>query len=204
MKHWEKVLRRRILFDPGAWSVVPEDTRNLDAIVVAHEHQDHYEIDLLKRLLGASSGAQVITNSGVGKHLDDVGIRWQKIEDGQSTRIKGVEIRGEGSEHALIHKEWNAVHNTGYIIADSLFHPGDSFNTVPSPKVEFLALPVSAPWGTIGVTIDFARAVGAKKCFAIHDANLRWPGSAHVIPKELLAKDDIEFFVPEDGREYEL
>jgi len=194
----------RLLIDPGNYSTIPENLEQLDAIIITHEHQDHYTPDILKKLLDSNKDAQVITNSGVGKKLDEVGIAYQVIEDGQGIKIGKVEIEGEGHMHALIHADWPRCQNTGYIIGGKLFHPGDSFDTIPARLVEILALPVSSPWGTLGGAIDFARMIKPKLTFPIHDANLKWPGVIHRLPQELMVKSGIDFKILEEGIEYEL
>lgn len=192
----------RLLMDPGSWSVLPENLGPLDAIIITHEHQDHYTPEILKKLLDQHKDAQIITNSGVGARLSEAGIAYQVIEDGQGIKIGGVVIEGHGSEHALIHADWPRCHNTGYFIAGKLFHPGDSHEIFPQQSVEILALPVAAPWGTIGGATEYAKALKPKKCFPIHDANLKWPGVFHTLPHKLLEQSNIQFMVLDEGKEY--
>ena len=42
----------------------------------------------------------------------------------------------------------------------TLFHPGDSFDTVPD-GIDIIAVPAYGPWAAMKETIDFVRAVGA-------------------------------------------
>ena len=192
----------RILFDPGSYSVIPENLDNIDVILITHEHFDHYTPEILKKLLDKNKDAQVITNSGVGAQLDKAGIAYQVIEDGQGIKIGKVEIEGEGTEHALIHSSRPVCANTGYFIAGKFFHPGDALY-IPSRPVEILALPIVAPWLKICEAIDYALELKPKKCFPIHDANIKIPGMTHKLPKEILGEKGIEFMILENDKEYE-
>ncbi|MFA6006631.1 MAG: MBL fold metallo-hydrolase [Candidatus Paceibacterota bacterium] len=193
----------RLLFDPGNYSTIPENLANIDAIIITHEHQDHYTPEILKKILDTNKDAQVITNSGVGAQLDKAGIAYQIIEDGQGIKIGTVEIEGTGTQHALIYPTLPRTANTGYLVAGKFFHPGDSFETIPARQVEILALPVIAPWCRVAEAVDFAKAIKPKYAFAIHDANLKWPGMAHGLSQQILPKEGIDFRILEDGKEYE-
>jgi len=89
--------------DPGAFSPMAKDVRNISAILVTHEHQDHMHIETLKKVLENNPDAVVITNTAVGKFLDEAGIKYVKIEEGQKYNLNGVNIAGFGNVHAEIY-----------------------------------------------------------------------------------------------------
>ncbi len=192
----------RLLFDPGEYSVFPSNLAELDAVLITHEHKDHYGHDTLVELLKRSPRAQVITNHAVGAKLETFGIPFQVIEDGQGLKIGTVDIEGEGEIHAVLHKEWPRCVNTGYRIGKRLFHPGDSLE-IPKLPVEILALPVAGPWIYIGMAIDYAREIKPKVVFPIHDGILKKVGTTDILPKELLPKSGIEVRILEINQEYE-
>jgi len=64
----------RILFDPGNYSTKQNELRNLDAILVTHEHQDHYDLNNVKAILGNNPNVQIQTNQGVGAALNKDGV----------------------------------------------------------------------------------------------------------------------------------
>ncbi len=171
----------RLLFDPGEYSTLPTNLGELDAVVITHEHSDHYTHEQLVEVLRQSPGAQVITNHEVGAKLHVYGIPFQMIEDGQGMKIGTVSIDGEGELHASLHADWPRCANTGYRIAKRLFHPGDSLE-LPKFPVEILALPVAGPWMYIGMGIEYARAVKPKITFPIHDGGLKKIGSTDRLP----------------------
>jgi L-ascorbate metabolism protein UlaG (beta-lactamase superfamily) len=75
----------------------------------------------------------------------------------------------------VIHDRIPRVGNVGFILREgegpTLFHPGDSYATVPS-GIDLLALPLAAPWARVSMTIDFANALKPPRLFPIHDSTL--------------------------------
>lgn len=56
----------RILTDPGTYSTQQSEVKNIDFVLITHEHSDHFHIDSLKALLKNNPQAKVITNKSVG------------------------------------------------------------------------------------------------------------------------------------------
>ncbi len=195
----------RIMTDPGApsYSGETENERNIAVVLITHEHADHLHIDSLKQILNNNPTAQVISNASVGKLLTEVGIVFQKLEDGESCEIEGVTIRGYGDEHAEIYGEFGQVQNTGYMI-DTLFYPGDAF-CYPDQPVDILALPIIAPWMRIKDAIDYAIKIKPRIAFPVHDAIVKeFATFLYTIPGHFLPQDGIEFKKLEIGKEEEL
>ncbi len=161
----------RILTDPGNYNETPM-VADIDAVLITHEHQDHCHIESLSIILAKNPGAIVITHPGVGKILDETGIKWMPIADGEEREVKGVSVKSFGTEHACIHHDLPLVQNTGFLIADTFFYPGDSFH-LPHQPVEILALPVAGPWMRLEEAIEYAKAVRPKAVFPVHDGMLR-------------------------------
>lgn len=117
----------QILIDPGSYSDMQNGVRELDAILITHEHQDHLDTGSLKAILQNNPEAKIITNAGAGKVLTEQGIAYQEVQDGDSTTIKNVLIEVFGKDHALIHPSIPVIPNTGFFIANRFFYPGDAF-----------------------------------------------------------------------------
>jgi L-ascorbate metabolism protein UlaG (beta-lactamase superfamily) len=98
---------------------------------------------------------------------------------GDHVMIGDLDIEVVGGEHAVIHERIPRIGNVGFMIREdggpTLFHPGDSYATVPS-GIDLLALPLTAPWARVAMTIDFANAVKPARLFPIHDAILSGAG----------------------------
>jgi len=160
----------RILTDPGNFSIeAQESQKDIDIILITHEHQDHFHVDSVKKILANNPQAVVVTNTAVGKLLADIGVSHTQVGDGESAEVKGVKIEGFGKDHALVYPP-NAglVENTGYFVADTFYFPGDNFHN-PGKKVDILALPVAGPWMKLADAVDFAKAIKARVAFGVHD-----------------------------------
>ncbi len=189
-----------ILIDPGMFSPAPE-LEKLDVILITHDHMDHYSPEVLKTLLAKHPHAEVITNAGVGEKLQEAGISFTSIADGERIERGGVSIESHGTQHALIHADL-PMHsqNTGFMIADRLFYPGDALYVPPKP-VEILALPVAGPWTKPAESIDYAKAVHPKIVIPVHDAMLtpEAQGFNYSAPKTVLEPLGIEFRAMDNG-----
>lgn len=184
----------RILTDPGNYNETPM-VSDIDAVLITHEHQDHCHVESLSIILAKNSGARVITHAGVGKILDEAGIKWESIADGEEKELSSVKIESFGTEHACIHHDLPLVQNTGFLIAEKLFYPGDSFHN-PHRGIEILALPVAGPWMKLSEAIEYAKVVKPKIVFPVHDGMLRQGielGPTRRIPTMLLEPLGIQY-----------
>ena len=158
-----------VVIDPGGWTS-PEAVDGADAILVTHEHPDHYDAGHLRR-----AEAPVLTIGAVADKIraeaPDVVERLRVLEPGDLLEVAGLPVEVVGQKHAIIHPELPHFDNSGYLLdvgGTSVFHPGDAL-TPPDRPVDVLLLPVSAPWLKASEAIDFAREVGAPRNLAIHD-----------------------------------
>ena len=134
-----------LVIDPAAWSL-PRALEGASAILVTHEHFDHFD-----------------EFAGFGK--DQVHL----VDEGDTFTAAGFDVHAYGHLHAIIHRDIPVIENTGFMIDGSLFHPGDSF-TVPQDPVQTLLLPASGPWLKTGEMIDYAREVAPERGYVIHEA----------------------------------
>ncbi len=191
------------MIDPGNFSTMQNNVRNIDAILITHEHADHVALDSLKEIVKNNPKARIFTNKSVQKMLKEQGITAEILGHRQKTEVNGVSIEGFGEKHAEIHSSIPVIENTGYFIADRFFYPGDAF-VMPDKKVEILALPAAAPWMKISEGIDYALNIKPNICFPVHDGMLKTIGygAAHGLPGRLLPLAGVQFIVLEEGKEY--
>jgi L-ascorbate metabolism protein UlaG (beta-lactamase superfamily) len=159
---------RTVVVDPGMFTDA-EAVDGADAVLITHEHPDHYLPDHLR-----ATDAPVYTIDAVAARIreDDPEIaeRVTVIEPGQEFD-PGIPTVAVGELHAVIHPDLPRFFNSGYLLtlgAVTLYHPGDAL-TVPEQQVDVLCVPVCAPWMRAAEGVDFARAVGAPRNLAIHD-----------------------------------
>jgi len=189
----------RVLTDPGNFSTLQSSARDVDVVLITHEHADHFHVDSVKEVLGNNPKVKVITNASVARLLADVGVTATVVGHGMSHTERGVTFSGFGTEHALIYPSWTKVENTGYFIGDRLFYPGDAFYD-PKCPVDVLALPVAGPWCKISEAVDYALQIKPKVAFPVHDGGLKAPGVAHRLPEKVLHESGIRFVAMVEGQ----
>lgn len=192
---------KRILTDPGSYTI---DTHgaltDIDYILYTHEHSDHYHQDSLQALRQRNPQAAVYANTSVSALLATVEIPHTCVNDGDRVDLGGIAVVGRGIEHAEMHASIPHSANTGYLIGDRLWYPGDAF-TDPGVAVEVLALPVAGPWMKISEAIDYALTLKPKIAFPVHDG-IHF-GSAHTLPAKLLPPAGIGFKILLGGESLE-
>lgn len=157
-----------LVLDPGIFTD-REALDGADAILITHEHMDHYVPDLLKAV-----DAPVWTIDAVAAKIredaPEVCERTTVVAPGDSFDV-GLPVTAVGELHAVIHPELPRFHNSGYLFTlgeQKVFHPGDAL-TGPGVDIDVLLAPASAPWARSSELVDFMREVKAPINIAIHD-----------------------------------
>ncbi|CAN5644991.1 MBL fold metallo-hydrolase [soil metagenome] len=165
---------QRIIIDPGIFSgSALHETRNIRAIVVTHIHPDHFDPDKLSEITHINPECTIYTTQEVKAQLANSSVK--AITAGDVVKTGPFKLEFFGVKHATIHSSLPVAQNTGVMVNDSLYYPGDSF-TVPSKPVRVLALPAVAPWAKIAESIDFMLALEPKVVFPTHNALLSKEG----------------------------
>jgi len=194
---------KRVMTDPGSWTTEKhKEEKNIDLVIITHEHGDHIHIESLKKIIENNPDVAVITNKGVGKLLDEAGIKYEILEDKKPKDFFGVEIEAHNCKHEEIYKDLGQVENTGFFIGKRFFYPGDSFYN-PEKYVEVLALPVAGPWANVKGAVEYALVVKPKVCFPVHDGILISFGANHSMVALALEKENIDFKNFEENNEEE-
>ena len=171
----------RVLLDPGTFSSGFEQLRDLDAVLVTHQHPDHCDPDRFAPLVEANPGARVLLETQTADQLRDGGLRRdvETLTSGTDVTLEGrgsaLTVSPVGQQHAIIHADIPRIDNTGVVLrADgepSFFHPGDALDAEPG-DVDLLGVPLNAPWCAMKETIEFVRRIGAPRFVPIHDGLL--------------------------------
>ncbi|MEI5519094.1 MBL fold metallo-hydrolase [Streptomyces brasiliscabiei] len=163
---------RTLVIDPGGFS--EEDAAlGADAVLVTHEHADHFDEGRLRAALEGNPAAEIWTLAAVAEQISAAFPgRVHTVGHGDTFTAAGFDVQVHGELHAVIHPDIPRITNVGYLVdGGRVFHPGDAL-TVPDHAVETLMLPVMAPWSKISEVIDYVREVGPQRAYDIHDALL--------------------------------
>ncbi|WP_374985017.1 MBL fold metallo-hydrolase [Streptomyces fradiae] len=160
-----------LVIDPGGFSE-QDAALGADAILVTHEHPDHFDEDRLRAGMEANPAAEIWTLRSVAEQLSAAFPgRVHTVGHGDTFSAAGFDVEVHGELHAVIHPDIPRVTNIGFLVDGSVFHPGDAL-TVPGRPVETLFLPVMAPWNKISEVIDYVREVKPLRAVDVHDALL--------------------------------
>ncbi len=192
--------RARILIDPGVYSQGFEGMRDLDAVLLTHQHPDHITKDNLAKVRQNNPGVMVYADEGTVRMLGEGGDADVKaVHAGEEFAVEGVKVSVHGTDHAVIHPTIPGIENVGYMVADRLFVPGDNF-TQPGVPVEILGLPLGAPWLKVSEVIDYVMAVKPAVAIPVHDAVLAIPEMNVGIVKRFTEPAGIELRVVPNGQ----
>lgn len=159
-----------LVVDPGGWTTNLDSPENLVAIVVTHEHLDHFDPAALGALVAHNPSVVIYAHENITKQFGDT-LSHQAVSAGEKVSVAPFRLEFFGGEHAVIHPSMPVVVNLGVMIDDKIYYPGDSF-TLPGRPVEVLALPVAAPWLKISEVMDYLATVRPGMAFPTHDAIL--------------------------------
>ena len=165
---------RRLVIDPGSFTD-PSALDGASAVLVTHEHADHFVPDRLRAAMDADPALEVWTNKSVAAQLEGLGSRVHVVGHGDAVSVADFDVHVHGELHAEIHPDIPRVPNVGFLVDGLVFHPGDAL-TVPDEPVPTLLLPVHAPWSKLAEVIDYVRAVHADQAYAVHDGLLNDTG----------------------------
>ena len=194
---------KRVMTDPGSYTVDEQaKEKNIDLILITHEHGDHLHIESLKKILVNNPNVKIVTNNGVGKILSESRIKYEVLENKVVQEILGIELEAHDCKHEEIFEEYGQVQNTGYFIDKRLFYPGDAFYN-PGKPIEILALPVAGPWTRIKDFLKYALEIKPTVCFPVHDGGLKSLELTYKLARMFLTKNDILFKTFEENKEEE-
>lgn len=162
--------RQTLLIDPGSFTAPLDDLHSVVAVVLTHEHPDHWTPAHLDRLLRVQPDVPVFSTAGVAAAAEGHDIT--VVAPGETHTVGAFTLRFFGGEHAEIHSSLPHIDNLAVLVNDRLYYPGDSYAVPDDVIVHTLAAPLGAPWLKIGEAIDFVLAVAPRQCFGTHDMTL--------------------------------
>ncbi len=152
--------KQTVLFDPGVFSkdsVLESLPQKLDSIFITHVHPDHLDTDLIASLVTTYPNVAIFGTDSVLVKLKEAGIQTEPPSD-----YSTFEASHEGHAPFLITPD-----NIGIHFIDILTHPGDSHSF--SETKDVLALPITAPWGSVDRAVQLALTLHPRYIIPIHD-----------------------------------
>jgi L-ascorbate metabolism protein UlaG (beta-lactamase superfamily) len=165
---------KKLFIDPGSFTAPLTDTALAEAVVITHEHADHWTPEQLGRILDMSPGIPIFAPAGVSAAA--AGIDITVVNAGDVVTAGPFTLRFFGGKHAVIHSSIPVVDNLGVLVNDELYYAGDSFTVPEGVEVDTLAVPAGAPWLKIGEAIDYVLEVKPKRSFPTHEMVLARAG----------------------------
>lgn len=158
-----------LVIDPGRFTMPLTDLMNVIAVVITHEHGDHWTAEQLTRIKDRNPKVRIFGPNGVAAAASDFDI--EVVKAGDVVTVDPFTLQFFGEKHAVIHASIPLVDNVGVLVNDTLYYGGDSY-TVPGVTVPVLAAPVGAPWLKIGEAMDYLLAVTPARALPVHEAVL--------------------------------
>ncbi|WP_261167249.1 MBL fold metallo-hydrolase [Microbacterium sp. Marseille-Q6965] len=193
-----------LLIDPGMFTTTLDRLHDLVAIVITHEHPDHWTPTQLDHLAQAAPHVPIYGPQGVADAASDYAV--EVVSPGDTVTVGAFTLRFFGGRHEVIHSSLPVVQNLGVLVNDRLYYPGDSFHVPEGVEVDTLAAPLGAPWLRVGDAMDFVLAVGPRRAFGVHDMTLSVAGRRMHRDRLRWATEQHggEFFVLEPGDEIDV
>lgn len=161
---------QKIVIDPGSWTADLPDITDVAAIVITHNHMDHFNADHLAAIANTNPGVRILGTQEVAESLAAPHVT--AATAGQTVTVGNFNLEFFGGKHAQIHPTIPAIQNVGVLVNDTFYYGGDSFAVPTDRSITALAIPVSAPWLKMAEVIDYYNTIKPHICIPTHNALL--------------------------------
>ncbi|MEO7006751.1 MAG: MBL fold metallo-hydrolase [Terrimesophilobacter sp.] len=193
-----------LLIDPGSMTTALVGLKNVVAVVITHQHADHWTPEQLHRILDANTDAVIFGPAGVAAAAS--GFRITVVKDGDEVEAGSFALRFFGEKHAVIHPSIPVVDNVGVLVNGQFYYAGDSFTLPGSVEVDTVAVPAGAPWMKISEAMDYVLALKPRRAFPTHEMVLSVAGKglSNQRLKEMTEANGGEYFPLEPNQSLDL
>lgn len=200
---------KKLYIDPGSFTTALTGTAGAVAVVITHEHADHWTPEQLSRIVEMNSDLRIFAPAGVARAIKasaltnlDVTI----VQAGDTAEVEPFTLRFFGATHAVIHESIPVIDNVGVLVNDELYYAGDAFTIPEGVEVGTLAVPAAAPWMKISEAMDYVLTVKPKRSFPTHEMLLSRTGKdlSNARIADVTEQGGGEFFALEPGDSLDL
>ncbi|MBF4633434.1 MBL fold metallo-hydrolase [Agreia pratensis] len=184
---------KKLFVDPGSFTTAITEAAGAVAVVITHEHADHWTPEQLTRLIDRAPDIQIFGPQGVADAAG--GFPVTVVKAGDEIAVAPFTLRFFGEKHAVIHESIPVIDNLGVLINGSVYYGGDSYTVPEGVEVDVLAAPIGAPWLKISEAMDYVLAIKPKRSFPTHEMTLSKAGKA-------MTGDRIKWATEQNGGEY--
>ena len=156
----------RIAIDPGTFVTARHELTELgplDAVLYTHRHADHLDIEVVDSL--REGGAELFGNADVVALLGED--RCTLVEAGRPFTAAGIEVAPHDLPHVVMVDGSPGPPNTGFLLEDTLFHPGDGIE-LTGLTAPVAAVPIAGPSISFHDAYRFVRQLGAQRIVPVH------------------------------------
>ena len=151
-------------FATKQWHI--RDVKPFSAILITHQHADHIDPDIADWL--GDIRVPIYANQDVAQTFPELDITL--VSDGQNFKVDDLTVTPRDLPHCKMPDGSDGPPNTGYVINDTFFHPGDGIE-IADLSVDTLAAPIAGPSVSLYSAVLLARQVGAKTVIPMHYDN---------------------------------
>lgn len=177
-----------LLIDPGDFSSESElgaalaSAAPVAAVVITHEHRDHWTPEHLATIRTAAPDAPILTTRATAESLSAGGggdgpgagsLGGEVIPVRENDRIAAgpFVLDFYGRRHEVLHSSIPVIENVGVRVNGAFAWGGDSLARPPFPA-DVLGVPIGSPWSSLAQVMDFVLTAAPQRAFLTHDGML--------------------------------
>ncbi len=175
--------RSALVIDPGNFSDEHELAAALDsaspvaALVITHEHADHWTAENVTAVRRAAPDAPIFTTAPTAAALAAAGIAEgvRAVREGDTAEAGPFSLEFYGRRHELLHSSIPVVDNVGVRVNRVFAYGGDSLMRPPF-TADVLGVPIGSPWSSLSQVMDFVIDAAPRRAYLTHDGMLSAKG----------------------------
>lgn len=188
LEHSCMILERdgaQIVIDPGGFTTLVTEPTRVVAVVVTHEHADHWTPEQLAAISQRNTRVTVYAPRGAAEAIGAAAIPGLgpvvTVGRGDELSAGPFRLRFYGGVHAEIHRSYAPIDNVGVVVDDTIAYGGDAYDLPSGADGRpldglTLAVPANAPWMRLSESMDLIERARPAQVFAVHDMLLSRAG----------------------------